>query len=91
MPPVVHTPPYHHHRNNFPVLILRPVPACRTIYTNQSTIDGLNAILSGCDKLRIEGRVNCNPEFIRNVETELLRQLSIAVPIGRNCSNPTIY
>lgn len=91
MPPVVHTPPYHHYPNRFPVLILRPIPACRQIYNNQSTIDGLNAILAGCDKLRVEGKVNCDPDFIKKVEDELSKQLSMAVLIGQNCEAPKIY
>lgn len=89
--PVVHTPPFHHFPNSFPVLLLRPVQACRTIYHNQSTIDGLNAILAGCDKLRIEGKVNCSSDFIRSVESKLMKELAIARIIGTNCNKPTIY
>lgn len=88
---IVHTPPFHHYPNRFPVLILRPVQACRNIFHNQSTIDGLNAILAGCDKLRIEGKVNCNPEFIRAIEDQLTKEIAIARPVGTSCNKPTIY
>lgn len=87
----VHPPHNHHFPNRFPVLILRPVQACRNIFHNQSTIDGLNAILAGCDKLRVEGKVNCNAEFVRSVETKLMEAISVARLVGTNCDRPTIY
>lgn len=83
----------HHHRPRFPqrVIYVRQVPACRPVYHNQVTIDSLNAILAGCRKLETIAGVKCSPQMIRNVERELLRQLSIAVYIGSNCSQPTLY
>lgn len=87
----VHPPHNHHFPNRFPVLILRPVEACRNVFHNQSTIDGLNAILAGCDKLRVEGKVNCNAAFINSVEKQLTHEISIARLVGTNCAKPTIY
>lgn len=64
---------------------------CRPIYHNQKTIDGLNAILAGCDNLSTTNSIKCDQNFIRKVERELAAQLAIGVYIGTNCNAPTLY
>lgn len=90
-----HTPEHPQYRRRypyrFPVLIIRPTQACRAVYHNQNTIDGLNALLHGCDDLRKDGRINCNAAFISAVEKELSNQLAQARYIGQSCDAPTVY
>lgn len=64
---------------------------CRPVYHNQRTIDGLNAILAGCDDLVYSNSIKCDRSFIRRVERELDRQLAMGVYIGTSCANPTLY
>lgn len=64
---------------------------CRAVYHNQTTIDGLNAILAGCDNLSTTNSIKCDRGFIRRVERELASQLAMGVYIGTSCSNPTLY
>ncbi len=93
MPDNNHNHNDHHRpgRYNPPVVYVRSVQACRPVYNNQATLDALNAILAGCTKLSSQGGLKCDDKFIKNVEQELLRQLSLAVYVGQNCSQPTLY
>lgn len=85
-----HSPDHHFHPPQR-VIVLRAPVACRNIYHNQNTIDGLNAILAGCDKLKTDAKFSCNAEFITTVENELLKQLSLARLVGRSCNQATLY
>lgn len=89
----MHNSGNHHYRPRFPqrIIYLRPIQACRPVYNNQARLDALNAILSGCNRLESQGGIKCSPAFIANVERELMRELSISVYIGQNCTNPTVY
>lgn len=87
-----HLPPRPRPPFRFPVIYLRPVQSCRPVYHNQATLDALNAMLAGgCERLEALGGIKCSETLIRNLENELMRQMSIARYIGQNCAQPTIY